>query len=174
MYSFAFLALSSFVLSLFLTPMVRNVALRLRLVDKPDDQRKIHKVPIPRLGGIAICAATLGAYVLLLLVRLSAGHIVRSGIPFAARLLPAVIIIFGIGLLDDILDLGAWTKLGAQMVAAASAWTSGIHLGAMGGHPLPGALSFALTLTWIIACSNAVNLIDGVDGWLPAWFCLPR
>ena len=101
MYSVIFLAFASFVLSLFLTPLVRNLALRVGLVDRPDDQRKTHKTPVPRVGGIAVIAATAGAYALLLLVRLSAGHIIRSGEPFAIRLLPAVLVIFAVGLADD-------------------------------------------------------------------------
>jgi len=164
MYSLIFLALASFVLSLILTPLVRNAALRLDIVDRPDGLRKIHKNPIPRVGGIAIFAATIGAYTLLLLIRLSAGHIVRSGVPFAMRLLPAVILIFALGLVDDVFNLRAWHKLAVQFVAAMLAWASGIHLGAIGGHSFSVPLSCALTLVWIVACSNAMNLIDGVDG----------
>lgn len=164
MYSLLFLALASFVLSLILTPLVRNQALRFGLVDHPDNDRKIHHLPTPRLGGVAIFAATIGAYLLLLLIRLSAGHIIRSGAPFAVRLLPAIIVIFGVGLVDDIYGVRPWYKLVAQVVAAMLAWISGIHLGAVGGHPLPVAVSFVLTIIWIVACTNAVNLIDGVDG----------
>ena len=164
MYSVIFLAFASFVLSLFLTPLVRNLALRVGLVDRPDDQRKTHKTPVPRVGGIAVIAATAGAYALLLLVRLSAGHIIRSGEPFAIRLLPAVLVIFAVGLADDIFDLRPWYKLSAQILAAILAWQAGIRLDSIGGHPFSIALSFFLTLVWIVACSNAVNLIDGVDG----------
>jgi UDP-GlcNAc:undecaprenyl-phosphate/decaprenyl-phosphate GlcNAc-1-phosphate transferase len=164
MYSLLFLVLASFALSLFLTPLVRNQALRLGLVDQPDPFRKFHKLPTPRLGGVAILAATLGSYLLLLLMSLTAGHIVRSGVPFALRLLPAVILIFGVGLVDDIIGVRAWHKLIAQIVAAIVAWISGIHLGTLGGHPFPALLSFLLTIIWIVACTNAINLIDGVDG----------
>ena len=164
MYSLLFLALSSFTLSLILTPFVRNRALRFGLVDQPEPLRKFHKLPTPRLGGVAILAATLGAYLLLSIMSLTAGHIVRSGIPFAVRLLPAVIVIFGVGLVDDIVGVVAWQKLVAQVVAAILAWSSGIHLGALGGHPFPPVLSFVLTIIWIVACANALNLIDGVDG----------
>jgi UDP-GlcNAc:undecaprenyl-phosphate GlcNAc-1-phosphate transferase len=164
MYSLLFLALAAFVLSLFLTPLVRNVALRLGFVDQPDGSRKLHRGPIPRVGGIAILLASLGAYGLLLLIRLTAGHIVLDGVPFALRLLPAVLLIFGVGLMDDVFNLRAWHKLTAQIIAAVLAWGSGIHLGAIGGHPLSAPFSFLLTIAWIVACCNAVNLIDGVDG----------
>ena len=164
MYSLLFLGFASFALSLFLTPLVRNQARRLGLVDMPDGHRKIHRTPVPRVGGVAILAATVGAYALLLLAGLSAGHIVLSGAPFAVRLLPAVIIIFGVGLADDIFAIRPWYKLAAQIAAATLVWFSGIRLEAIGGHPFSVTLSFVLTIAWIVACSNAVNLIDGVDG----------
>jgi UDP-GlcNAc:undecaprenyl-phosphate GlcNAc-1-phosphate transferase len=164
MYSLLFLAIVSFTLSLLLTPLVRNQALRLRLVDVPDSCRKFHTRPTPRFGGVAILLATIGSYLLLLLMSLSAGHIVRSGMPFALRLLPAVIVIFAVGLVDDIVGVRAWHKLVAQIAAAMLAWASGIHLGTLGGHPFPSALSFVLTIVWIVVCTNALNLIDGVDG----------
>ncbi len=171
MYSLLFLALTSFVLSLFLTPQVRNLALRLGLVDHPDHNRKIHNIPTARIGGVAIFAATTGSYVLLLFIHLSAGHVIWSGLPFAMRLLPAVVVIFGIGLIDDIFQVRAWHKLLAQILAAMLAWASGIHLEGVGGHHFPTMISFVLTLIWIVACTNAVNLIDGVDG-LATGICL--
>jgi UDP-GlcNAc:undecaprenyl-phosphate GlcNAc-1-phosphate transferase len=164
MYSLLLLAFASFALSLFLTPLVRDLALRFGVVDRPDHQRKIHKVPIPRVGGVAILAATIGAYALLLLFRLTAGAIVWSGVPFAFRLLPAVAVIFGVGLVDDIFEVRPRYKLAAEIVAAILAWSSGIRLIGIGHYFFSAPLSFAVTLLWIVACSNAVNLIDGVDG----------
>ena len=164
MYSLIFLGIVSFVLSLILTPLVRNVALRYDLIDHPDGIRKTHTGAIPRVGGIAILLSAIGAYALLLVVRLTAGHIVESAAPFVVRLLPAIAVVFGVGLLDDILNLRAWLKLAAQVVAAMLAWVSGIHLGAVAGHSFSAPLSCILTIAWIVACTNAVNLIDGVDG----------
>lgn len=164
MNSFFLLGFASFALSLFLTPFVRNQALRLGLVDHPDNHRKIHKQPIPRLGGVAILAATAGAYGLLLLTGLSSAHVVSQGLPFAIRLLPAVFVIFGAGLVDDIFGVKPWYKLAAQILAAVLAWNSGIRLYAIGGHSFSEVGSFLLTLAWIVAYANAVNLIDGVDG----------
>lgn len=163
MYSMIFLAFVSFLLSLFLTPLLRNLALRLNLLDVPD-HRKIHKVPIPRVGGVAIVASAAGAFGLLFLFRLKAGLIIWAGAPFALRLLPAVLTIFCIGLLDDVFQVPPFYKLMGQVLGAVLAWFSGIHLSSIGGHDLPAVLSFILTTVWIIACCNAVNLIDGVDG----------
>jgi UDP-GlcNAc:undecaprenyl-phosphate/decaprenyl-phosphate GlcNAc-1-phosphate transferase len=138
--------------------------MRFGFVDTPDDHRKTHKTPIPRVGGVAIFAATILAYILLLFVGSSASPIVRHGLPFAVRLLPAIIVIFSVGLLDDIYGVRPWHKLFAQTSAALLAWAGGIHLSSIGGHPFPVVLSFLITIVWIVACSNAVNLIDGVDG----------
>ncbi len=164
MYSLLFLFFCSCALSLLSTPFVRDIALRLGVVDHPDNSRKVHKTPIPRFGGIAILAAVLCSYGLLLLARFSAGHIVRSGMPFAVRLLPAVALIVGMGLWDDIFGLGAWRKLGIQLLAALLVWASGIHLDMISARTLPIVLSLFLTVVWIVACTNAINLIDGMDG----------
>ena len=164
MYSLIFLGFAAFLLSLFLTPIVRNQARRLGLVDQPDHHRKIHKVPIPRVGGVAIFAATIGAYLLLLLLKMGAGHIVLSEVPFAVRVLPAVIVIFSVGFIDDLFGVRPWQKLAVQVLAASLAWSAGIRLDAIGGHTFSVESSFFLTLAWIVACTNAVNLIDGVDG----------
>jgi UDP-GlcNAc:undecaprenyl-phosphate/decaprenyl-phosphate GlcNAc-1-phosphate transferase len=163
MYSMIFLAFVSFGLSLLLTPLSRNLALRFNLLDVPD-HRKIHKIPIPRVGGIAIVASAAGAFGLLFIFRLKAGLIIWAGAPFALRLLPAVLTIFCVGLVDDILQVRPLFKLMGQIFGAVLAWFSGIHLSTIGGHDLPAALSFALTTIWIVACCNAINLIDGVDG----------
>jgi UDP-GlcNAc:undecaprenyl-phosphate GlcNAc-1-phosphate transferase len=164
MYSLLALFICSCVLSLVLTPLVRNMAMRLGVVDHPDNLRRIHKTPVPRVGGIAIFVAVVGSYGLVLLARFSAGHIVRSGVPFAVHLFSAVALIFGMGLWDDIAGVNAWKKLAVQILAALLAWANGIHLDTIGGHALPTALSLVLTVAWIVACTNAVNLIDGVDG----------
>lgn len=163
-YSLLFLAFASFILSLLLTPLVRNLARRFGFVDQPDYCRKVHTVPIPRVGGVAIFVSLVGAYGLLLVVGLSAGNIVWSGLPVALRLLPASVAIFALGLVDDIVRISPWQKLTGQVVAALLAWAAGIHVHAIGGHAFSAIVSFAATLLWIVACTNAVNLIDGIDG----------
>ncbi len=163
MYSLLLLGITSFLASLLLTPLVRDLALRFGLVDTPND-RKAHVIPIPRLGGVAIFAATLIAYAVLFLMGLNGVAIVKNSIPLALKLLPPVLIIFAIGLADDIFNLKPWYKLGAQIAASALAWSAGIRLVELNGHPFPTVASFLLTVLWIVACTNAVNLIDGVDG----------
>lgn len=165
MYSLLFLAFVSLALSLLLTPLVRNMAWRLGIVDQPDQHRKIHNSPIPRLGGVAIFAAVIGAYGLLLIVRLTSGFIVLANLPLVLRLLPALAVVFGIGLIDDIMTTRPWIRLTAETIAAILAWTGGVHIGAIAGYSFSGTLvSLFVTVLWIVTCTNAINLIDGVDG----------
>jgi len=165
MYSLLFLGIVSFVLSLLLTPLVRNLTRRIGLVDQPDHKRKIHCATIPRMGGVAIFAAVVLAYGLLLLARLTSGAIVWYGLPLVLRLLPAFAVVFCVGLIDDIVSLRPWQKLAVEVVAGVLAWFGGIHVSALAGHSFSGvAVSFLVTLLWVVTCTNAINLIDGVDG----------
>jgi UDP-GlcNAc:undecaprenyl-phosphate/decaprenyl-phosphate GlcNAc-1-phosphate transferase len=164
MYSLTFLGITSVILALVLTPLARNLARYLGLVDQPDQHRKIHMVPIPRVGGVAIFASVLCAYALLLAVGLSSGHIVRESLPLVVRLVPAIAMVFAVGLIDDIVTVQPWIKFSGQLAAAIYAWSSGIRVNAFAGHPFVGAVSFLVTIFWIVLCANAINLIDGVDG----------
>lgn len=165
MYSLIFLVIVSLALSLVLTPLVRNLAWRLGIVDQPDQLRKIHSSPIPRLGGVAIFSAVICAYALLLIVRLSSGRIVWENMPVAMRLFPALAVVFGIGLIDDIISTRPWIKLAAETVAATLAWMGGVQVHVVNGLTFSGAVaSFVVTVLWIVTCTNAINLIDGVDG----------
>lgn len=164
MYSLFFLGLTSFIASLVLTPVVRNLAWRFGLVDLPDQQRKVHAAPTPRMGGVAIAASVVTAYGLLLLVRLSSGHIIWTDLPLVIKLAPAFAIVFTVGLIDDVITLRPMFKLSGQIVAATYAWINGIHVNALAGHAFGGAAGFIVTILWIVLCTNAINLIDGVDG----------
>jgi len=164
MYALNFLFLASVILALILTPLVRNLAWHFGLVDQPDQKRKIHITPTPRVGGVAILAAVLCAYALLLAVGLTSGHIVREALPFVTRLAPALAIVFVVGLVDDIVTVRPWIKFGGQLAAATYAWSCGIRVNAFAGHPFGAVFSFLVTIFWIVLCSNAINLIDGVDG----------
>jgi UDP-GlcNAc:undecaprenyl-phosphate GlcNAc-1-phosphate transferase len=154
----------SCVLSLALTPLCRAVSLRFGIVDRPDRKRKFHSHPIPRVGGVAIflaLAVSMGALAIFeptaKLQALDWGDVTRS--------LPAVILIFLTGLLDDLVGLTPWQKLGGQISAAVLAFASGVQIVSLGGHSIAETWWHApLTVLWLVACSNAFNLIDGVDG----------
>jgi len=164
MYSLAFLAGAAFLLSLLLTPAVRNLFRRWGVVDHPGGDRTIHDRPIPRVGGIAIAIAYLLAYGCLLLVKLKGGLIVWDSLDFALRLLPAAGVIFVIGLIDDLKGLEPWHKLIGEIGAAGLAYWAGVHVQGFGGYTLGAWWSLPLTVLWLVGCTNAINLIDGVDG----------
>jgi UDP-GlcNAc:undecaprenyl-phosphate GlcNAc-1-phosphate transferase len=164
MYTPLLLGIASFLLALILTPLVRNLVGGLGWFDLPDHARKLHSRPIPRVGGIPILVACGIPFALL-----TAFESVRPGplaatLPMAWRLVPAVVIVFAAGLIDDLIGLRPWQKLASQFGAAAVASSAGLGIGAAGGHPLAPWLGIPLTLLWLTACANAFNLIDGIDG----------
>lgn len=163
MYSLLFLGITAFFLSLWLTPVVRDLFLRLGVVDKPDNRRKLHKGPIPRVGGVAVALAYMLAFALLLVIPLHMGNVLRA-FPGSSKIFPAAGIVFFVGLFDDLLGLRPWQKLTGQTLAACAAYAAGIHVSSFGGAHLAPWLSLPLTVLWLVACTNALNLIDGIDG----------
>jgi UDP-GlcNAc:undecaprenyl-phosphate GlcNAc-1-phosphate transferase len=156
------LGLSSLLLSLVFTPFVGNLFRRLGLVDHPDSARKLHAHPIPNMGGIPIVLAYLASFAVLILVgKFKSLHVDAS---LAMRIAPGAAVIFITGLLDDRLRLSPRKKLAAQVFAAGSVFIAGVHVGGIAYHQLPSWLSLPVTLVWLVACTNAFNLIDGVDG----------
>ena len=154
----------SSILSLLLVPVCRDAALRWNIVDYPDQRRKLHRRPIPRVGGIPLVLAAAGASVLVAVVGIHNGTFSRpifSDLILVA--LPAVSI-FLIGLFDDITDMKPWHKLIGQVAASLVAFAAGIRIHTIGGVSLEPWLSALVTILWLVACANAMNLIDGVDG----------
>ncbi len=164
MYSLLFLGFISFALSLFLTPVVRKIFLSLGVVDRPDNERKLHTRPIVRVGGIAIGLSYMLAFALLLVAKLHGGLIIFRALPLIWNVFPAAILIFLTGLLDDLLNLKAWQKLAGEIVAATVAYLAGIQVTALNGRHFEHWWSFPITILWLLATTNSINLIDGVDG----------
>ncbi|NYE03633.1 UDP-GlcNAc:undecaprenyl-phosphate GlcNAc-1-phosphate transferase [Bacillus niacini] len=149
--------LMCFLISIFITPLVKKLAYKIRATDRPNT-RKVHQKLMPRLGGLAIYIAFLaGVFILQPVNQYSASILIGSGI----------IVISGI--LDDMFELSAKFKLLAQVVAAAIIVLYGglqitfINL-PFGGLFEFGFLSIPFTFLWIIGITNAINLIDGLDG----------
>jgi UDP-N-acetylmuramyl pentapeptide phosphotransferase/UDP-N-acetylglucosamine-1-phosphate transferase len=168
--------LIAFVVTYFLTPAVRSLAVRFGAVDLPNERRP-HKHPTPRGGGLAV---VLGIYAACTL-GLSFSDGTRPGgfdYHWWLNFLPASLILLAVGLVDDIHGLGAWKKLAGQVAAALWIALSGTrhfgimfgyvsgttHFGGMFGHELPPFLDGLLVVVWIVAVINAYNLIDGLDG----------
>ena len=165
MYSLLFLGISAFLFSLFLTPLVRNYARKWGFVDLPDHGRKAHERPIPRVGGVSIAVAYLLSYIALWMAGFAGGHqIMADGIGVALRVAPAAGLIFLIGLWDDLRTIKPWQKFAGQVVAAVIVYFAGVHVQGFGGFQMGAAWSLPATVFWLVLCTNAVNLIDGVDG----------
>ena len=151
----------AFILTYFVTPPVKRFAENVGAIDIPKDGRRVHDHPIPRMGGLAIFVG----FVLSVLLTVDMSMQVMG-------LLLGAVIIAVMGALDDILTLNPWIKLSGQFLAALVAIRCGIVFDAISNPGFLNAettiqlgwLSIPATIIWIIACTNAVNLIDGLDG----------
>jgi len=163
-YSLFLVAAVAFAAAFVLTPLCRNLAICWGVLDRPDQTRKVHARPVPRIGGVPIVVAYLGAFGILLLFSLQGGEIVRGHLGLAWRLFPAAALVFATGLLDDLFGLRPWQKLLGQLGAAVVAFAAGVHLSGFGGYRFPMWWTLPATILWLVGCTNAFNLIDGVDG----------
>ena len=168
MYTNFTLAVSAFLLCLGLTPLCRMAAIRFGLLDQPDQNRKLHKIPVPRLGGFAIMVSYAAAVLVVVKLAPSAAQIHIQHWDLLRVMAPAAGVVFVIGLIDDLFNIKPWQKLTGQILAGALAIGLGFHYApgmlTIGSGSIPFWLNAPLTLIWLIACMNAMNLIDGLDG----------
>jgi UDP-GlcNAc:undecaprenyl-phosphate/decaprenyl-phosphate GlcNAc-1-phosphate transferase len=155
------LALKAFLVCIILTPIIRDIFRSYGIVDKPDRRRKVHAYPIPRVGGIPIAIA----YVVALYPFSTESRGLTDYLPLAWNMIPAAGLIFAIGLTDDLIGLKPWQKLFGQLAAAGLAYWAGVRVvGVAGFFGHEAWTSLPLTLFWLLACTNAFNLVDGLDG----------
>jgi UDP-GlcNAc:undecaprenyl-phosphate GlcNAc-1-phosphate transferase len=154
------LALASFGLSLILTPIMRDIFRSYGVVDEPDQYRKTHKYPIPRVGGIAVAISYAASF---FIVQFRAG-ILEEHLALVWKILPSACMIFAVGVFDDLWGLKAWQKLIGQVIAAGIACWSGILAVDVVGLHGRAWWTIPVTILWLLACSNAFNLVDGMDG----------
>jgi UDP-GlcNAc:undecaprenyl-phosphate/decaprenyl-phosphate GlcNAc-1-phosphate transferase len=134
------------------TPLMIRIGHRWNFVDVPAD-RKIHVLPTPRIGGIALYAGFVGSLLL------------NSIVPdWMIAILVAGSLLLVIGVLDDIRELPASGKLIGQLLAAAIVIASGKVLTLFPAGPLGEVANMLLTLFWIVGITNAFNFFDGMDG----------
>ena len=149
------------IVSYFMTPPVKGFAERVGAIDVPRDGRRVHDHPIPRMGGLAIFIGFVVAMILFV-----------SFTTQVLGLMLGALIIAAMGAVDDIVNLRPWIKLSIQIIAALVAIRCGIMFTAVSnpnfmsdiGTISVGSLAIPLTVLWIVGCTNAVNLIDGLDG----------
>jgi len=146
---------ATFALSLGLTPLFRKIALRSRFMDSPQGQLKKHTAPVPYLGGLAIFFSFLMGVV---------AALVLAPPPQAARILAILAggtIMALLGLTDDLFPLSPKWKFLFQVLAAALLVVLGVRLEFLPSQPVLGIL---FTILWVVAVTNALNLIDIMDG----------
>jgi UDP-GlcNAc:undecaprenyl-phosphate GlcNAc-1-phosphate transferase len=165
MVTFLLTFLIALVLTILLTPMVRSFAPEIGAMDKPS-KRKVHTSNIPRSGGIAIYFGFLVAVLFGLLSRGVIGSVITPK-PVLGILLGGSIV-FLVGLADDIYRMKPLVKLIGQLLGAGIAIYFGVEISFI-TNPLNGLvplgyLAIPLTLIWLVGMTNAINLIDGLDG----------
>jgi len=161
MTSLLWLGLVSFALSLILTPIFRDIFRSYGVVDKPDTTRKLHKYPIPRVGGMAIATAYVACF---FIVPLITREPLNEQLALVWDLLPAVGVIFAVGIIDDLFGLKPWQKLTGQLAGACLAYWSGVRVLDVVGFSTQSWWSLPVTILWLLTCTNAFNLVDGMDG----------
>jgi UDP-GlcNAc:undecaprenyl-phosphate GlcNAc-1-phosphate transferase len=140
----------AFVLSLYLTPVMRRAALQFGIVDRPDGRLKKHKKPMPYLGGVAIYLSFL----------LALAFSFRFDQVLLGLLLSGTIVLF-LGLIDDLGFLKTWAKVAGQLIAVLVLVKSGIFIKLAF---LPLYVRIPLTFLWLVGMTNAFNIIDVMDG----------
>jgi len=151
------LALAGFAATVWLVPVVRYGALKRRLVDWPDQARKRHGRPVPRLGGVAIFVV--------FILQVGLWFILRDpeNVPMVAALVVSAAAMFAIGLWDDVRPLGARRKLLFQILVAGVAYLMGVRVEQFFWVEI-GLWGLPLTVLWLVGTTNIINLIDGIDG----------
>ena len=138
------------------TPAVRVLAYKIGAIDVPRDERRMHKQPIPRIGGLAIFI----------------GFVISSLVfceitPVHVAIFAGGLIIVAVGIIDDVFRINAWIKLAAQIGIAMIAVSQGVvirYINFFGTYITFGVWAVPLTILWIVGLTNAINLIDGLDG----------
>lgn len=159
--------LLSLICGLVFTPLILDFCKRKRLYDIPSD-RKVHKNATPRLGGISFFPSMLTAFfVVLLFTPIVEEHTLPVNI-WSAVFLIGLMIIYSIGIIDDLVGLKATTKFTVQIVTACLLPFAGLYInnlyGLLGIHEIPYWIGIPLTIFIIVFIDNAINLIDGIDG----------
>jgi len=151
-----YIVLITFISSLILVPLIRDIAKHINAIDMPDE-RKVHKKPMPRLGGLAIFLSFLVGYMFFAPITTQ----------MISILIGSILIII-LGIIDDINPLKATTKLWGQLIVAIILVFYGkiyiTELTLFGMYINLGIWAYPLSLFIIIACINSINLIDGLDG----------
>lgn len=147
------------------TPLSIKLAYKLDIIDKPRDDRRVHNRPIPRFGGLGIFLGSMTAM------------IIPAGLNSSIRVaMLGGLMMYGLGVADDILDLKPMVKFAGQVITASFVYFMGIRIRFINLMLAPveqdskvmlyfgGVIAYLITVLWIVGITNAVNLMDGLDG----------
>jgi UDP-GlcNAc:undecaprenyl-phosphate/decaprenyl-phosphate GlcNAc-1-phosphate transferase len=160
---------SSIFFSFLLTWFIRNVAMGRGWVAPPIQERDLHEIPLPRLGGMAIFLAFLMSVAVACLANL---YFPKLGLDAPIRTLLTIVIpatiVFLLGVYDDIFTVGPYVKFAVEGVAATMLFVGGLRILDLplffGARHFGWTIGLPLTILWVIGITNAFNLIDGLDG----------
>lgn len=168
--------LLSLLLGMMIVPKILLISYKKRLFDMPDS-RKVHEIPVPRLGGISFFPVILIVLCFILGVRLYCGYPIEN-LPANEFLFFAVggMTLFLIGVADDLVGVGYRYKFLVQILAAILIVWPGEWFNTLGGlfgiDELPKTLGILFTLFVVVYITNGINLIDGIDGLASGLSCI--
>lgn len=165
------------IVAFFATPIARKIAIKAGAVNIPKDSRRVHKKPMPLMGGLAIIAGFILAVVYSFATKDFQDFTEYLSQPQTIGILCGILIIIVLGIVDDIKALRARIKFPIQLIAAIIVVATGTRIvaitkpfqGTVALHPsmmyfLGDILAFIVSVFWIVGLTNAINLIDGLDG----------
>jgi UDP-GlcNAc:undecaprenyl-phosphate/decaprenyl-phosphate GlcNAc-1-phosphate transferase len=167
-YQFALSFFLPLVLSLLVTPFVIWLAPHIGAVDLPDP-RKVHSRPMPRLGGMAIFVSVIFSFMIFFLLGPEMPYFAAGSVSKISVFIGALCLVFLLGIWDDIKTLNPGQKFLVQFVIASLIYLAGFRISSVtnllgDGTFDIGWLDYPVTIFWIVGVTNAVNLIDGLDG----------
>lgn len=158
-----FIFLIALAITGFSTPVVRRFSIWVGFVDLPAG-RKLHREPMPLMGGVAIFAGAILAILLMygnLPDREIRGNVSDVDLPLhVVGIFLAVTVIALLGLWDDRVSLPPWAKFGGQFLAVAILIAAGVRV----RLPIPELLNYLITILWLLGITNALNFLDNMDG----------
>lgn len=157
--------IASALLCLLITPLVISAGHRFGVYGQSEEGRKTEAMP--RLGGVSIFLAFVITGALIWFALPAADLQMEPHWTMVARLLFPATLILLVGIYDDVVGASPWQKLTIEFLAAGIVWRGGIRIVVLPvlGYPIHSQLlSFLLTVFWILAATNGLNLIDGLDG----------
>lgn len=162
----------SFAVTYVMVPVSKKIALRIGAIDYPGN-RRINNVPIPRCGGIALFCGFIAGLIVVFVEARTCGHGVLDFIMQRELniflLILGIVMMFGVGLIDDVRQLNPKQKFAGQIVASCVVFASGVSISVVSnpfdGSLIPlGWLDCPITVLYLLVFVNITNLIDGLDG----------